>query len=151
MKIYTNHLLFSCSVMSDSATPWTAACQAPLSSINSQSLLKLMSRGCPEGVREIGKQSESPGLRITQEPGWSYNLSWAIISLLKKCKFPFSQSFWDELPGGLLEQIWKTCALVHVLLPSISAPHWAPWWTLVCGLSSTPGSTFRSIRTLTSQ
>ena len=34
---------FSCSVMSDSATPWTAACQASLSITNSQSLLKLMS------------------------------------------------------------------------------------------------------------
>ena len=34
---------FSCSSMSDSATPWTAACQASLSITNSQSLLKLMS------------------------------------------------------------------------------------------------------------
>ena len=34
---------FSHSVMSDSATPWTAACQASLSITNSQSLLKLMS------------------------------------------------------------------------------------------------------------
>ena len=34
---------FSRSVMSDSATPWTAACQASLSITNSQSLLKLMS------------------------------------------------------------------------------------------------------------
>ena len=33
---------FSCSVMSDSATPWTAAHQASLSITNSQSLLKLM-------------------------------------------------------------------------------------------------------------
>ena len=33
---------FSCSVVSDSATPWTAACQASLSIANSQSLLKLM-------------------------------------------------------------------------------------------------------------
>ena len=33
---------FSCSVMSDSATPWTAACQASLSITNSRSLLKLM-------------------------------------------------------------------------------------------------------------
>ena len=31
------------SVMSYSATPWTAACQASLSITNSQSLLKLMS------------------------------------------------------------------------------------------------------------
>ena len=34
---------FSLSVMSDSATPWTAACQAFLSIISSWSLLKLMS------------------------------------------------------------------------------------------------------------
>ena len=34
---------FSRSVMSDSATPWIAAHQAPLSITNSQSLLKLMS------------------------------------------------------------------------------------------------------------
>ena len=34
---------FSSSVMSDSATPWTAACQASLSITNSWSLLKLLS------------------------------------------------------------------------------------------------------------
>ena len=34
---------FSCSVVSDSATPWTAALQASLSFTISQSLLKLMS------------------------------------------------------------------------------------------------------------
>ena len=34
---------FICSVMSDSATPWTAARQASLSITNSRSLLKLMS------------------------------------------------------------------------------------------------------------
>ena len=34
---------FSCSVMFDSATPWTAACRASLSITNSRSLLKLMS------------------------------------------------------------------------------------------------------------
>ena len=36
-------LQFSCSVVSDSATPWIAACQASLSITNFQSLLKLMS------------------------------------------------------------------------------------------------------------
>ena len=34
---------FSCSVVSDFVTPWTAACQASLSITNSQSLLKLIS------------------------------------------------------------------------------------------------------------
>ena len=38
-----NSVQFSCSVMSDSATPWTAACQACLSITNSWSLLKFMS------------------------------------------------------------------------------------------------------------
>ena len=34
---------FSCSVVPDSVTPWTAACQASLSITSSQSLLKFMS------------------------------------------------------------------------------------------------------------
>ena len=38
-----NSVQFSCSVVSDSATPWTAACQASLYITNSWSLLKLMS------------------------------------------------------------------------------------------------------------
>jgi len=37
------YIQFSRSVVSDSATPWTAACQASLSITNSGSLLKLMS------------------------------------------------------------------------------------------------------------
>ena len=47
--IYIQHyksimlLLFSHSVVSDSATPWTTACQATLSITNSQSLPKLKS------------------------------------------------------------------------------------------------------------
>ena len=36
-------VLFSCSVVSDFATPWTAACQVSLSITNTWSLLKLMS------------------------------------------------------------------------------------------------------------
>ena len=43
VKFYLNTVQFSCSVMSNSATPWTAACQASLSITNSWSLLKLMS------------------------------------------------------------------------------------------------------------
>ena len=46
MVNYTAPLLhsvqFSCSIVSDSATPWTAACQASLSITNSWSLLKPM-------------------------------------------------------------------------------------------------------------
>ena len=43
MKCSISSVQFSRSVMSDFVTPWTAACQASLSIINSQSLLKLMS------------------------------------------------------------------------------------------------------------
>ena len=42
-KIYFNTVQLSCSVVSDSATPWTTALQASLSITNSQSLPKLMS------------------------------------------------------------------------------------------------------------
>ena len=43
LGFYIVSVQFSCSVMSDSATPWTAACQDSLSITNSRSLLKLMS------------------------------------------------------------------------------------------------------------
>ena len=43
MTVSKRQLLFNCEVVSDSATPWTAACQASLSFTISQSLLKLMS------------------------------------------------------------------------------------------------------------
>ena len=43
MKCSISSVQFSRSVMSDFVTPWTAACQASLSIINSQSLLKLTS------------------------------------------------------------------------------------------------------------
>ena len=41
--VLSHSVQFSCSVMSDSATPWTAACQVSLSITNSLSLLKLIS------------------------------------------------------------------------------------------------------------
>ena len=41
--LYLLSVQFSCSVMSDSETPWTAADQAFLSMTNTQSLFKLMS------------------------------------------------------------------------------------------------------------
>ena len=40
---HTQSVEFSCSIMFDFATPWTAACQASLSITNARSLLKLMS------------------------------------------------------------------------------------------------------------
>ena len=77
--------------MSDSATPWTAACQAPLSITNSQSLFKLMSiksvmpsnhliPRCPllpllkdfPSIRVFSKESVH---RIKWPKCWSFNLS----------------------------------------------------------------------------
>ena len=52
---------FSCSVLSDPATPWTAAYQAFLSITNSQSLLKLMSI-------ESVMPSSHPSVHHTQIP-----------------------------------------------------------------------------------
>ena len=43
LPVFQFSVQFSCLVVSDSATPWTAACQASLSITNSWSLLKLMS------------------------------------------------------------------------------------------------------------
>ena len=43
LSFYTGSVQFSCSAVSESATPWTAAHQASLCITNSQSLLKLMS------------------------------------------------------------------------------------------------------------
>ena len=40
---HADEIQFCCSIVSSSATPWTAACQASLSITNFQSLLKLMS------------------------------------------------------------------------------------------------------------
>ena len=43
LPVFQFSVQFSCLVVSDSATPWTAACQASLSITNSWNLLKLMS------------------------------------------------------------------------------------------------------------
>ena len=43
VKLFSTSVQFSCSVVSDSATPWTAAHQASLSITSSWSILKLMS------------------------------------------------------------------------------------------------------------
>ena len=43
MVVIVDSVQSSCSVVSDSVTPWSATCQASLSIANSWSLLKLMS------------------------------------------------------------------------------------------------------------
>ena len=82
---------FSHSVVSDSATPWTAACQASLSITNSQSLFKLMSIGSvmpsnrlilcrpllllPSIFPSIRVFSSESTLRIRWPKYWSFSFS----------------------------------------------------------------------------
>ena len=84
-------LLFNCSVISDSVTPWTAAQQAFLSFTISQSLLKLMSTesvmpsnhlilSCPllllpSGFPSIRVFSNELALHIRWPKHWSFSFS----------------------------------------------------------------------------
>ena len=70
---------FSCSVMSYSATPWTAARQASLSVTNSRSLLKLMS--ILSSCRPLLLPSVFPSIRVFSNESvrhiryWSFSIS----------------------------------------------------------------------------
>ena len=81
---------FSLSVVSDSVTPWTAACQVSLSIANSQSLLKLMSIELvmpsnhlilchpllpPSIFPSIGIFSNESALHIKWPKYWSFSFS----------------------------------------------------------------------------
>ena len=112
--IYIQHyksimlLLFSHSVVSDSATPWTTACQATLSITNSQSLPKLKSIEpvmppnhlvfchplllLPSVFPSIKAFSNESVLRIRWPKFWSFSFSispsneyWGLISLRIDC------------------------------------------------------------------
>ena len=86
---------FSCSVVSDSTTPWTVACQASLSVTNSRSLLKLMSiesmmpsnhpssvipfPSCPQSFPDISSSirvfSDESALHIRWPKYWSFSFN----------------------------------------------------------------------------
>ena len=99
---------FSRSVMSDSATPWTAACQASLCTTNSQSLLKLMSITLvmpsnhlilchpllllPSIFPSIGVFSNESVLHIRWPKYWSFS-----FSISPSNKYPGLISFWLDL------------------------------------------------------
>ena len=95
----TASVQFSYSVMSDSATPWTAACQASLSITNSRSSLKLMSieSMMPSNhlilCRPLLLPSVSPSIRV-----FSYE-SLLHIRWPKFWSFSFSISPSNEHPG----------------------------------------------------
>ena len=64
-------LLFSCSVVSDSAIPWTAARQASLSITNCWSLLKLNAHWVSVAIQpsHLLSSSSSPAFSISQHQG----------------------------------------------------------------------------------
>ena len=67
---YVKMLLLSHSIMSDSATPWTAARQASLSFTISQSLLKLMSiESVMSSNRLIPSSPSPPAFNLSQHQG----------------------------------------------------------------------------------
>ena len=106
-NLFSSQILFSCSVVSDSATLWTAAHQASLSFTTSQSLLKLMS---------IELVMPSSQLILCH----SLLLLSSIFPSTRV--FPMSQLFTS---GG---QSIRVSASVSVLLMNIQ--DWFPlWWT----------------------
>ena len=99
-QAHVNWLQFSRSVTSNSATPWTAAHQASLSTTNSHSLLKLMSieSAMPSSHLILCRPlfllpSTSPSIRIFS------NESAQLIRWPKYWSFSFSISPSDEHPG----------------------------------------------------
>ena len=103
LYFHSRSVQFSCSVVSDSATPWTAARQTSLSITNSRSLLKLMS------IESVMPSNHLmlcrplfllppifPSIRVFS------NESVLLIRWPKYCSFSFSISPSNEYPKGLI-------------------------------------------------
>ena len=113
---------FSYSVMSDSATPWTVACQASLSISNSRSLLKLM---CIESVMPSNHlilchpllllPSIFPSIRIFSNESalcirwpkdWSFN-STSVLPMNTQDSFPLGWTGWISLQSKGLSRVFS--------------------------------------------
>ena len=121
-------VLFSPSVVSDSAIPWTAACQASLSITNTQSLLKLMSI-----------EFVMPSNQCILIPYWSTNpLRLVLILLLlhlinDKIKAPNldrgnGQCMWESESESRsthlsLSRLWTSVQCWFYVIPSTVQPH----------------------------
>ena len=116
---------FSCSVMSDSATIWTAACQASLYITNSWSLLKLMSveLAMPSNhlilcLPFLLPYSIFPSIRVFS------NKSVLHIKCQKYWSFSFSISPSNEYPGLIYFRMdWLDLLAVQGTLKSILQHH----------------------------
>ena len=103
LYFHSRSVQFSCSVVSDSATPWTTACQTSLSITNSRSLLKLVSieSVMPSNHLMLCQPlfllpSIFPSIRVFS------NESVLRIRWPKYCSFSFSISPSNEYPKGLI-------------------------------------------------
>ena len=120
-----NSVQFSCSVMSDSATPWTEAHQASLSITNSQSLRKLMPI---ESVMPSNHlilccsllllPSNFPSIRVFS------NESALHIRCPKYCSFSFNDSSSNEYSGLISFRMdWLDFLTVQGTLKSLLQHH----------------------------
>ena len=125
LSIPISSVQFSRSVVSDSATPWIAACQASLSITNSQSLLKLMS------IESVMPSSHlilchpllllppiPPSIRVSSNES-ALHMRW-----LKYCSFSFSISPSNEHPGLIsFRMAWLDLLVVRGTLKSLLQHH----------------------------
>ena len=111
---------FSCSVVSNSATPWTAAHQASLSITNSQSLLKLMSTKLVMPSHPLLSPSP-PAFNLSQHQGL---FQW-VSSLIRWPKsFSFSISPSNEYSGlTSFRMDWLDLLAVQGTLKSLLQHH----------------------------
>ena len=110
--------------MSDSVTPWTAACQAFLSITNSWSLLKLMSIKlvmpsnhlilCPP---RLLLPSIFPSIRVFSNES-ALRIRWP-----KHCSFSFNISPSNEHPGLIFRMDWLDLLAVQGTLKSLLQHH----------------------------
>ena len=123
MLIRLSSVQFSCSVVSDSLTPWTAASQASLSITNSRSLLKLMSIesvmpskhlilcrplfSCPQsfpasGYFQMREFFTSGGQSLVASAAAS------VLSMNIQCWFPLGLTGWISLPSKGLSRVFSS-------------------------------------------
>ena len=108
--------------MSDSATPWTVACQASLSITNSWSLFKLMSIESAIPSHPLLSPS-SPAFNLSQHQGLS-NESFLCIRWPKYWRFNFSISPSNEHSGLISFRMdWLDLLAVQEILKSLLQHH----------------------------
>ena len=117
-------LLFSCSVVSNSATPWTAACQASVSFTISRNPLKVMSiQSAMPSNHLVGLSLSLPAFSLSQNQALS-NESALCISWTKYWNFSFSIGPSNEYSGLISLGIdWFDLLSVQGILKSLLQHH----------------------------